>query len=455
MQYADPDVAPNPIAMQMEVRDKDSVLVYGPEALTYQEQKSQVFWWNGKDNCGNLVNMENGPFMATIGLQYQSAGMRNQNALWIFRLIRDLLPNVIYVKRIEPKNNTNIWLKDPLYPPGPVYEAEWNKMSNTIEIKKDYPFADYIELMKDNDKTKQLRFDLEIELASVYSLSVEKLNTKLYFKISGFDDMPTIYGWNGLTRTINYTKNFGIPVPRTDVFGERELLMSVEYSFQLSDKQYIETDMIRRPFWLFFQHLNETETNHPELWPFASYNSKPEDDGFIPNWFRYWTCQPYYNGDPYNTNNIEYDHNMADDGQFRPFNKPLKYYLGHGAGLPGSIEDTLRKPIGEQLNSIFFFSYVCRHENRHRSYFNTWWPEGYDINQDDDRDLIPNQVEQDSFSIWKCFDNTKWSHNRFEDFEFINYLYHQDWYNSIKDNNDIIKSDWGYPGEQANQESRK
>jgi hypothetical protein len=70
MQYADPDVAPNPIAMQMEVRDKDSVLVYGPRALSYQDQKSQVLWWNGKDNQGDTVNFESGPFIVHLKLRY-------------------------------------------------------------------------------------------------------------------------------------------------------------------------------------------------------------------------------------------------------------------------------------------------------------------------------------------------------------------------------------------------
>jgi len=72
LQYADPDVAPSPINMQVEIRDKDSVLVYGPRPLTYQEQKSMVLYWDGRDNGGDTVNFEDGPFKAWLKLQYRA-----------------------------------------------------------------------------------------------------------------------------------------------------------------------------------------------------------------------------------------------------------------------------------------------------------------------------------------------------------------------------------------------
>jgi len=74
LQYADPDVEPMPKKMEVEIRDKDSVLVYGPRNLTYQEKKSMVLFWNGRDNGGNLVDMERSPFVVVLDLQYGEIG---------------------------------------------------------------------------------------------------------------------------------------------------------------------------------------------------------------------------------------------------------------------------------------------------------------------------------------------------------------------------------------------
>jgi len=71
MQYADPDVAPNPIAMQVEVRDCDSNVVYGPTELSYSNQKSQVCWWNGKDNAGKYTDPEKSPYLVSLILTYE------------------------------------------------------------------------------------------------------------------------------------------------------------------------------------------------------------------------------------------------------------------------------------------------------------------------------------------------------------------------------------------------
>jgi len=70
-EYADPEVAPSPIKMEVEIRDKDSVLVYGPRELTTQEQKYQLLWWDGKDNSGEVVDMEKGPFSVHLNLRYR------------------------------------------------------------------------------------------------------------------------------------------------------------------------------------------------------------------------------------------------------------------------------------------------------------------------------------------------------------------------------------------------
>jgi len=42
--------------------------------LTYDEQKYQLLWWDGKDNGGEVVDMERGPFSAVVSLQYTETG---------------------------------------------------------------------------------------------------------------------------------------------------------------------------------------------------------------------------------------------------------------------------------------------------------------------------------------------------------------------------------------------
>lgn len=70
--YADPDSSPNPIGFGVEIRDKDSVLVYGPRNLTTDEQRTRVLYWDGRDNAGDTVSFESGPFRAWLKLQYRA-----------------------------------------------------------------------------------------------------------------------------------------------------------------------------------------------------------------------------------------------------------------------------------------------------------------------------------------------------------------------------------------------
>ncbi|HEC79527.1 MAG TPA: hypothetical protein ENI34_10395 [candidate division WOR-3 bacterium] len=75
-EYADPEVAPSPIKMEVEIRDKDSVLVYGPRELTTQEQKYQLLWWDGKDNGGEVVAFDEGPYNCKLTVYYRETGVR-------------------------------------------------------------------------------------------------------------------------------------------------------------------------------------------------------------------------------------------------------------------------------------------------------------------------------------------------------------------------------------------
>jgi len=56
-EYADPDVSPSPVTMEIEILDKDSILIYGPRYLTDDEMKNQTLYWDGKDNLGDTVDV--------------------------------------------------------------------------------------------------------------------------------------------------------------------------------------------------------------------------------------------------------------------------------------------------------------------------------------------------------------------------------------------------------------
>ena len=92
LQYADPDVAPSPLNMQVEIRDKDSVLVCVPRDLTYQEQKSMVLFWNGRDNEGDTVSFENGPFTVKLNLRYREGRQASQKHMVPSRLRASVRP---------------------------------------------------------------------------------------------------------------------------------------------------------------------------------------------------------------------------------------------------------------------------------------------------------------------------------------------------------------------------
>ncbi|MCK4420345.1 hypothetical protein KAW48_01005, partial [candidate division WOR-3 bacterium] len=70
-EYADPDVSPSPISMKVEIRDKDSVLVYGARELSDEEKRNQVLYWNGMGNGGDTLNPERGPFEGELKLRYR------------------------------------------------------------------------------------------------------------------------------------------------------------------------------------------------------------------------------------------------------------------------------------------------------------------------------------------------------------------------------------------------
>lgn len=105
MQYGDPDTVPNPVKMEVEIKDKDSVLVYGPRDLDSLEMKNQVLFWDGKDNGGSLVDLDQYPFKAELILTYREAKGRQ---LWNVR--RPTLLNPYVVSIVQPEPLDTFWI---------------------------------------------------------------------------------------------------------------------------------------------------------------------------------------------------------------------------------------------------------------------------------------------------------------------------------------------------------
>jgi len=79
--YANPDSFPNPLSMQVEIRDKDSVLVYGPRDLTVDEQRHQLLWWDGTNNDEDTLDMEGNPYNVNITGKYKESATTTSSTL--------------------------------------------------------------------------------------------------------------------------------------------------------------------------------------------------------------------------------------------------------------------------------------------------------------------------------------------------------------------------------------
>jgi hypothetical protein len=67
--------------MKVEIRDKDSVLVYGPRDLTKEEQYRQMLWWDGTNNAGDTLGMEGNPYNVNITGQYKGSATTTSSTL--------------------------------------------------------------------------------------------------------------------------------------------------------------------------------------------------------------------------------------------------------------------------------------------------------------------------------------------------------------------------------------
>jgi hypothetical protein len=359
--------------MQMEVRDKDSTLVYGPRALSYQDQKSQVLWWNGKDNGGQVVDMERGPFVTVLDLQYGESG-KGRAEQHVRRAIKGLFPNLIFVEKIEPIPSQIIELRN--YPIGPIYTAHWDQNQNQIIVDPIKPFGDYIEIYEAGKKKLAFSLTLSInsrvppwqmgaELAGKYSLKIDK-----YGDIMG--------QFNGTGFTLLFKKDIN-NIPSIEDFGKQKVILTMEYNYKWPDGTYlpVATEVIVETLWVFFQVDDKNISQDPPHFGFASYWHSSTQ----PNWFEYWRQVEFMEQPPFESNKARYIPELRLDQYGAYYIQEPKYYIYancayHGYAMEEGVivVDTTgrRKPPEHLLAELYDFKamvFLCYHENFHRTKF--------------------------------------------------------------------------------------
>ncbi|MCK4422261.1 hypothetical protein KAW48_10730, partial [candidate division WOR-3 bacterium] len=109
-EYADPDVSPSPINLKVEIRDKDDLLVYGPRGLTLEEQRRQVLYWGGRDNGGEVVDMEKYPYKADLILTYRTTGAKGRQLL--SQVSKSAYLNPYSVSIVKPESQDTFWVDE-------------------------------------------------------------------------------------------------------------------------------------------------------------------------------------------------------------------------------------------------------------------------------------------------------------------------------------------------------
>jgi len=71
--YADPDISPSPLKMEVEIKDKDENVVNELRDLTKDEQYRQMLWWDGIDNNGDTIEVDKNPFTVEVSLRYKES----------------------------------------------------------------------------------------------------------------------------------------------------------------------------------------------------------------------------------------------------------------------------------------------------------------------------------------------------------------------------------------------
>ena len=464
--YANPDSLPNPISFNVEIRDKDSTLVYGPRPLTNWEQKNQVLYWDGKDNGGVLVDFEQGPFVVTLDLQY--AGGKEWEAQHIRKSTDGMMPNYVFASYIEPIDD--VQLRD--YPDGACYEAYWDPQQHQVIVKYCYPFGDVVELYREDNVTKEkIEFKLKFNLhARVPPERVgAKLLTKCKLNIDRHGEKE--YEWQGLTHEFVF-QWLCDHIPTVDQLGKQKATITLEYSYIWPDKHtyHISSEEIAETLWVFFQVYDDKTIQDPPRFGFASYRN----DYAQPNWFEYWGQIAFMEQPPFDANKARYVPELRLDQYAAYYIMEPKYYIYANCayrrrGIPEDIivVDTTGRQELARFHGLRAMVFLCYHENFHRTKFVEWWAEGgherdayanwfkdqglpLPQRKDRDADKIPNTIEIElGLNPDRSLTNDKNALK--DDFEWLTYCNHEDWVDDIQriQARKYIENDWASPGNQT------
>jgi hypothetical protein len=330
-------------------------------------------FWDGKDNYGQVVDFEEGPFVAILNLQYAEIG-KDRMAPWIKKKAPGIFPNMIFVEKMVAFDDVK--LRD--YPDGSIYVAHWTP--DEIEIDTYQPVGDVIEIYQEGSEyKKKLEFKLGFNLQA--RVDPERVNAKLFVKCKMKTDRlgERSLEWQGLEKQIDFRKDFG-GIPAVDDFGRQNMIFELEYRYKWPDNTnlLISTEEIPETLMVFSQKNDPTHTGFP-WWEFASY----WNDFKKPNWFMYWREVNHLVEPPYDTDWSKYDHLVdpneyfgGEGGYYNPSEEyPFDnryFWVTSKAGRSIRVHNENKDYIGT-LTGIESFAIISRHENLHKTQFFTWW----------------------------------------------------------------------------------
>jgi hypothetical protein len=172
--------------------------------------------------------------------------------------------------------------------------------------------------------------------------------------------------------------------------------------------------------------------------------------GYWPNWHYYWRqtiakwipAEPFYNPSMVPAGFIGYTDYVG--GAWRP-------YIGALANDYVNIPDG--PDVGKQFTGIDCYAFVSRHEGRHVTIMNSWYPSGNhpDLTIDPDNDLLPDSSEEALGAITGNggpFMPGNEDTDGDGQFDGHDYIFHTQspWVQGAAD-----ASDWSNPGHQSNQ----
>ena len=439
LQYADPDVLPNPKAFSVEITDKDGTPVRSWN-LTPQEQKSQVLFWDGRDNQGELANPTGSPFEVALKLTYQSSGRIEKNKI----VKTDVNSRVISIVAFIVEDDVQILDEDmqtPIY--DPIFARHYDENTGQLIVDRELKsFGDKI-LKEENNYTMQFKLKYIMDAYPSKDVYGEP-KLKYEFKLTdpgGAANVAAVItgekvGWEGI---IEYNKE--VALPNHEDFALHLWTLSANYIYPKEGAQIIDKEIFTQNLKVFFE-----KGTGPIVWE-GDYDGDLE-----PNWFEYWRRLSYLQGPPYDALLSKYDKVLFFPivGRYTPKEDAQRYFIGTAAGSKGTIYDHDFEGIGE-LAGIHLFAEDCRHEDLHRVHFTTWWIDWekyWDVweTKDIDGDWIPNSLEP-LFGLDSLKRNT--DGDELLDTDEIVFCYHHDWFIEIKTDLNFSINDWATPGKQT------